>query len=228
MELEVVRVGTYRWLAAALQRPTAAGSHILAREDALRPLRKALALLPRQTAFSRDLQLRRFLNDLAANPEAVAADLSLEHCRLFVGPDALPCPPYGSVYLDGGQTMGPSTFDAMTRYREQGLAVGGSWLEPPDHIAIELDFMGWLATKCLGASEQGDDEALCAGLNAQRRFLDNHLGRWAPAFSERLRRAASMPLYCFLSEFVPDFLARDRNLLDALAGVLPPEAARCG
>jgi TorA maturation chaperone TorD len=141
----------------------------------------------------------------------------VDYCRLFLGPGDLRCPPYGSVYLDGGVAMGPSTLDALTRYRQEGFAVTPDWREPSDHVAIELDFMAHLAFREAGACERRDAGTAQAAAGAQRRFLDGHLGRWGPALSRRLAAGAEAPLYQLLSELLPAWVDRDRNLLAAAA-----------
>ena len=46
------------------------------------------------------------LSDQCADSEAVV-QTSVEFHRLFVGPHHVPCPPWGSIYLDEGRLFGP-------------------------------------------------------------------------------------------------------------------------
>ena len=119
--------------------------------------------------------------------------------------------------LDGGQVMGPSAFDAVARYRQAGMSVTAAWSEPPDHIGVELEFMSHLAAKYIAALSAYPNDEMERLLEAQQAFLRDHLGRWGPAFAERVREAASCHLYRFLGVFLPEWLAFDRALLDALA-----------
>ena len=87
--------------------------------------------------------------------------LSLAHAELFIGPFELIAPPYGSVYLEKNrQIMGDTTMGVLKSYQEAGLSVDEK--EPPDHIAIELEFMSFLSTReaeacLLYTSDAADD-----------------------------------------------------------------------
>lgn len=59
-----------------------------------------------------------------------------------------------------------------------------------DHIANELDFMGWLAMKSAYAHHAGEAEHAEITANARAKFLKDHLGRWAKRFFERLAEVA--------------------------------------
>jgi TorA maturation chaperone TorD len=72
--------------------------------------------------------------------------LSIDHAALFVGPFELIAAPYGSVYIEKKRTvMGDSTINVAQFYQDAGLSVDIK--EPPDHIAIELEFLHYLCSK---------------------------------------------------------------------------------
>ena len=74
------------------------------------------------------------------------AQLSIDHSALFLGPFELIAAPYGSVHLEKNrQVMGDSTIGVLRSYQDAGVSVEAK--EPPDHIAIELEFMYYLCTK---------------------------------------------------------------------------------
>jgi len=217
MRLDLLRRETYQLLALAFRRPTPDGFQLLACEEAASIMNEGLATLPGAIAGRSRPDLALFLAEARTGDlTALAGSLTVEYCRLFVGPYSLPCPPYGSVYLDGGQVMGPRSIDAASRYREQGLRVARGWREPPDHIAVELAFMARLSGKYVAAADSGRQGEARRLLEIQRRFLHDHVGRWGPTFAERLRGAASCHLYRFLGEFLPVWLAFDQDLLEAL------------
>lgn len=146
----------------------------------------------------------------------MARELLVEYSRLFLGPGPVPCPPYGSLYLDG-EIMGPSTLEAARMYREEGLAVSGSWREPPDHVAVEMGFMAHLSSATETAARRGNTTEVRRLLVTQAVFLEKHLGRWGPRLTVRLAGAARGHLYRFLAAFVPLWLAFDGELLSARA-----------
>jgi TorA maturation chaperone TorD len=69
--------------------------------------------------------------------------------------------------------------DIAAFYRAHGLRPDGD--ERLDHISPELEFMAFLALK-----EANDPARAAEAREAQVQFLNDHLGRWAPAFAKRL------------------------------------------
>ncbi|RYJ18300.1 Tat proofreading chaperone DmsD [Rahnella variigena] len=101
--------------------------------------------------------------------------------RLFVGPYALPAPPWGSVYLDKESVVfGDSTLALRQWMRENGIEPHLKQAEPEDHIGLLLMMSAWLA------------ENSPALLNE---FLTMHLLPWAGRYLELLRQKAEHPFY---------------------------------
>lgn len=97
--------------------------------------------------------------------------LQAEYVRLFINAlPEVPCPPYGSVYLEG-TLMGESTVRLKKLYARYG------WLTPEmaDHIAVELEFLALLAAMGGDARVREDFD-----------YLWGHLSLWAPAFLARV------------------------------------------
>lgn len=81
--------------------------------------------------------------------------------------------------------------DLAAFYHAFGLEVAADADERQDHICLELESMCVLAAKEAFALEhQLDSEELSICRDAQKRFLREHLARWAPAFARRLARMA--------------------------------------
>lgn len=119
--------------------------------------------------------------------DAAAAGLEYAFNRLFVGPDALPAPPYASVYLDDDPLhMGPSTLDMRALLHSLGLAAphGG---QPDDFLPYELE--AWHALTLL----LDNDTARPAAREALQWLCEEHLGRWLPVFLQRARQAGPPP-----------------------------------
>lgn len=137
--------------------------------------------------------------------------LRVAHAQLFVGPNELLAPPYGSVYLEGERRlMEPSTLAVMEEYREAGLLVSEELHQPPDHIASELELLYFLIFQHLESGEE-------AYLTRQLRFLDRHLGRWCAPFCERIQNAAVHPFYDALATLTERFVGLDHAWLRELA-----------
>jgi DMSO reductase family type II enzyme chaperone len=130
-----------------------------------------------------------------------AEDLLVEYAQLFVGPQRVIAPPYGSVYLEEGRrVMGDSTLDALQAYREAGLGLDPDFKELPDHIAVELEFLSYLTTKGAEAAETGRHEEASGLLAARESFLDRHLRCWVPAFCAAIVAGTTSQFYRALAD----------------------------
>jgi len=107
----------------------------------------------------------------ATNPgERGLRKLQSQYVSLFINAlPGVPCPPCGSFYLEG-TLMGESTVWVDHLYRKYGLETD----EIPDHIAVELEFLGFLADPRASARTEDFDALL------------DHLRSWAPEFLERV------------------------------------------
>jgi len=142
----------------------------------------------------------------AALQEIDQQTLSRDHATLFLGPFELVAAPYGSVYLEEGRrVMGDSTMEVARWYRREGVAIAVG--EPPDHIAIELEFLSFLArNEALAASGGLDAEAeRCRQLQA--RFLTTLLQPWVPAFCAAIRAGTANRFYRALADCLEEGIA---------------------
>jgi TorA maturation chaperone TorD len=97
--------------------------------------------------------------------------LQAEYVRLFINAlPEVPCPPYGSVYLEG-TLMGESTVRLRNLYARYGCETD----EMADHLAVELEFLALLATMKAAGPVQED-----------YRFVLEHLHSWTPSFLTRV------------------------------------------
>lgn len=84
-----------------------------------------------------------------------------------------------------------------------------------DHISVELEFLHVLAVKEAYALAHGHGEVRVAIVrDAARRYLRDHLGRWAPAFAARLEAKAQGGPYAALAQLLAAFIAEDASSLD--------------
>lgn len=72
---------------------------------------------------------------------------------------------------------------------------------PPDQIKIELGFMCMLALKEVNAVHTLPDKVEVTRA-AAKSFFEDHLGRWAPQFADRLHLCSSLPLYRAISNIL--------------------------
>lgn len=130
--------------------------------------------------------------------------LSLDHAALFVGPFELLAAPYGSVYLEKNrQVMGDSTISVLRSYQDAGLLVDVK--EPPDHIAIELEFMYYLCTKEVEAESLGREEESENYRIQQKEFFQLSL-QWVPQFCDSIRQGSDNQFYTSLADCLSGFI----------------------
>ncbi len=124
-------------------------------------------------------------------------------------------------------------------YRAFGFNIGGQVRERPDHISAELEFMHVLALKEAYAAERDVLEHVEICIDAQRKFLQEHLGKWVGLLAESLARSAGEgPVlsavegpYVTLARFAADFVEADAKRFGvtverrSLAGVKPTPLA---
>jgi TorA maturation chaperone TorD len=146
-----------------------------------------------------------------ASPECLA----VEHARLFIGPFHLVAPPYGSLYLDDAKTvMGESTGKVSAFYGSCGLHLADDFHEMPDHIAVELEFISFLAHKerdSVAAGDRGEANRF-AGL--QLSFLDRFLLPWLSPFTRSILEGTESPFYRAIAQCTVAYLTGDRDFLE--------------
>ena len=124
---------------------------------------------------------------------------ALAYASLFLGPFEILVPPYASMYLAPEQRlMGNVSLEVEQAYADAGLEPGPGPREAPDHVAIELEFMYYLAYQ-----ESTTGEA--TWLYRQRRYWTSHLGCWLPKFAELIADAQSHGFYSRLAELLTVF-----------------------
>jgi DMSO reductase family type II enzyme chaperone len=194
------RASVYRLLALAFAYPTS-------------PRMAAVATASGESGGPAGAELARLAE---AAGGADVAMLAGEHVALFQR--EVRCPPYEGAY-GPPQMAGKAVLlaDVAGFYRAFALEPAEGQPEVEDHVCAELEFMSVLAFKEAWALAESLGEALEVTRDAQRAFLGEHLGRWAPAFAERLAAAAT-------SGFYPIAAAALRSWLDtehARLGVSP-------
>jgi len=199
------------------------------REDSYRLL-AACYYSPSQALFEENCcaSLAGLLPDMA--PDAAAAaeeaakllyatsldELLVEHARLFMGPFKLVAPPYGSVWLDQQKSvMGDSTAKVAAFYHANGLQLADDFHELPDHFAVELEFMSYLAFKQREAAAAGDHQAADRLRDLQREFLGTFLLPWLGPFTDAVIEDAEAPFYQAIARCTAAFVTADARNLNA-------------
>jgi TorA maturation chaperone TorD len=145
-------------------------------------------------------------------------DLQAEHRRVFSNVITLDCPPYETLFGNDhvfaqSQVMG----DIAGFYRAFGVELSKDIHERLDHLSVEFEFMHFLAYKeSYSRCHDGADKTQIV-LDAQKKFVKNHIGRWVPLFCRMLVKKASSGFY----KHVADLMAEWMDFEVAFLGVAP-------
>lgn len=161
--MNALRAGLYHALAEALADPP----EWLARPGCEWPLFESAAGLASSSAAA-----RRAVESLAeVRGESIAARRA-RYTALFLGPGRPRLCLHESAALSG-RLLGPETLAVEKMYRSAGLESIDA--ELPDHVSLELAFLAHAAA--------GGHASL------ERRFIEQHAGRWLPDLGRALARS---------------------------------------
>ncbi len=205
----LARAGLYNFLSATFDEPPLA-----AFVENLRQSGALAALADRGLAGD---DLRQWGEGL--NPREGAGELAAAYTQLLTRPGPRCVPLVASFYLyseyDPAQMLswGPAAEAAEAAYREAGLVVGCNGPCPPDHLAVEMQFMQHCAAR--EAAAWGESYAGVTDIwrRRQQAFLTTHLLPWASAFSQRVHDAGAHPYYLAMARLTADFLTADAGHL---------------
>ncbi|MHB0955155.1 MAG: molecular chaperone TorD family protein [Pirellulaceae bacterium] len=117
----------------------------------------------------------------AAAAMADEASEGLYHTTFGPGGPAAPREVSHREYIVPGQSLSElSAFYSV-------FAFAPSTEEPPDHVSVETDFMGYLRLKEAYAMMRGDAEQAGVTADAARRFLEDHLASIAEPLAKTLK-----------------------------------------
>ena len=152
---------------------------------------------------------------LAAMGREAAEALNVEATRLFEGPGKPVAPPYASYYLNG-RLMGHPAIAANQFYLSKAALPEPEGGVPPDHVAVELGFMAYLARRMERSFAAAKTREALSALEASREFIDEHLVTWLPRFDEDMVRGADSGFFSGLAQFTQASLNWDRQWLETL------------
>ena len=91
--------------------------------------------------------------------------------------------------------MGESTVAVTKFYQQTGFEVDSDLKEPPDHIALEIDFLAEFCNLENKLAEKEKDKLKAVAKERQKEFLQKHLLAWAEAFQEAVQQEATLVFY---------------------------------
>ena len=147
----------------------------------------------------------------------VAADLAAEYVAIFFVSWRRRVAPYESVYTSKDHAMmQEASLELAALYTRKGLLKDERFVEPADHIALELAFMAFLCKQALDAARVGNAAKVRDSLTEQAQFLRLHLLNWIPAFCRDLEQTTTSDFYRGIAKLTAEHLATEAATLDEL------------
>ncbi|MBI2431747.1 MAG: molecular chaperone TorD family protein [Candidatus Hydrogenedentes bacterium] len=163
----------------------------------------------------------------AVSGEAWELEARREFMQLFKVPGGRYVAPYESVFRDTreiegkqvcGLLMGQAAIDVQKWYQLAALELAPGSRELPDHIALELSYVGHLCRKEQEFLACGNLDSLNRTWEMQRDFLAGHLAVWIRPLRDTIWEKSEHGYFRALAEFLVDFVSKDLATLEGLLG----------
>jgi len=134
-------------------------------------------------------------------------DLQAEHRRVFTNVITLDCPPYETLFGNDhvfaqSHVMG----DIAGFYKAFGVELSKDVHERLDHLSVELEFMHFLTYKeSYSRCHDGIDKTEIV-VDAQKKFIKNHIGRWVPLFCRMLAKKSDTGLFKLIADCMSEWM----------------------
>ncbi|TVM04000.1 MAG: hypothetical protein CV087_02070 [Candidatus Brocadia sp. WS118] len=162
------------------------------------------------------VELKRYFREVQELGVSTAIEtLQSEYQRIVGHTMSKECPLYETQYgaahvFQQVHELG----DIQGFYRAFGLDISEVEKERCDHVSVELEFMHFLLYKQAYAIENHGDEKSQICVDAQKKFLKEHIGKWVPLFSVLFARKAGEGFYSAVSALTKEFLRLEMKLMD--------------
>jgi TorA maturation chaperone TorD len=134
-------------------------------------------------------------------------DLQSEHRRVFTNVITLDCPPYETLFGNDhvfaqSHVMG----DIAGFYKAFGVELSKDIHERLDHLSVEFEFMHFLTYKESYSRCHDGAEKTEIVVDAQKKFVKNHIGRWVPLLCRMLAKKADSGLFKLIADSMSDWM----------------------
>lgn len=137
-------------------------------------------------------------------------ELQIDYTRLFINsfPQAK-AHPFAGWYLGDTNLFGDQELEMRNLYAAHNVYLDEENV-PADHIMVELEFTALL----LDSYDKTEDSKLRLAL---REWIDNHMSKWIPAFTEEIRLNADSDFYRTTAEILRSLLFEMQNDMEGVA-----------
>jgi TorA maturation chaperone TorD len=118
---------------------------------------------------------------------------------------------FESVYKEG-KLYDESTFQIARLYYDAGLKVEEDFRLPPDHIAVELEFMSFLSFKEMEGIRSGDAKTRDYAVELRTKAMEDHVRDFALSVAERMGKHARTGFYRFTANLMTAFFSNPADL----------------
>jgi DMSO reductase family type II enzyme chaperone len=211
VDLALCRAALYSALALAFRRPSVETIERLIHADAVEALVEAARFLDEASLAPVVQRLSDGETDLTA--------LDAQYRHLFGHTARCKVPPYETEYGDDDLFQQPQELSDLAGFMNAfGLTVRPDAHERVDHVSCECEFLAFLAWKEAYARSTENAEMCDATKRAAALFLRDHLGRFAPAFSQRLMHEDARSFYARAASFLEALVRSDCQRLGVEPG----------
>ncbi|MGQ3684807.1 MAG: TorD/DmsD family molecular chaperone [Candidatus Loosdrechtia sp.] len=162
------------------------------------------------------VELQNCLGELVLQYKGTALDvLKSDYLRIVGHTIAKECPLYETQY--GAAHVYQQTHelaDIQGFYKAFGLEMSDVERERCDHISVELEFMHYLLYKQAYAAENHGEEKVQVCVDAQKKFLKEHVGKWVPLFTVLFAKKAGEGFFYALAALTKEFIRLEMKLMD--------------
>ncbi len=183
-----------------------------------------LELLPKDESVNEEISsgasmMYKFLKENSAdNPAQLSEKLGVDRTRLYRGlaPTYGPPPPYEMVWSQKWQDV--ALLQALAAiYRENGLAQSTEIIDRMDYLGVELEFIHALSVRETDAWDAGNMEKATSLFVTQRKFFQEHLEAWVPAFVEKAQEFVKTDFYKGHLLMVKGFIAEQAGIFSTIS-----------
>ncbi len=146
------------------------------------------------TALTTELEKCRKEYLDCANKDETLLELERDYTHMFFSSKPRLAYLFESVYREG-KLLQESTLTIAGLYRDAGLVLNEDFRLPPDHIAVELEFLSFLCFKEAEGLKNGNTKAVEYARELQGIVLKEHLRSFALNVAERVGKHAQTSFY---------------------------------
>jgi TorA maturation chaperone TorD len=149
-------------------------------------------------------------------------NLAADYAALFLGFSKYPAHPYESVYLNGENTiMSCSRNEVLEIFIDEGLYRADWFKEPEDHVALQFEFMSYLALELQKALINTDNSRAHSLIHLQYTFYTKHLKPWVCDFCQNIIASRSLKhdFYRAIGKITEEFMLEEKITIKQLMSV---------